>query len=268
LKRLAESIREIGQKTPGAVRPIQDGQYQFELIDGERRWRACRMIGKGVFRAEVVNVPSTEAQFIHSAVANFCQEPHTLLETARTIEKMCEYFSDGVMSRDIIMQKVAKVLGGKSGSWAWSHLRFLQLAPEVQDFIEKGILPFHIGLALIKYKRETQVKFAKHIIAEDLSFKRAQDYVRSAQSNEELLAPNSRRQSPNRDFRRLQNFLRNLGADAETILGMKFHTFVSMFDSRTVKDVTEAIRLIDKRIKSLRDLRETLEEVREKKKGK
>ena len=86
IKALAKSIETSGQKQPATVRVIsgEGEEREFELIDGERRWRACLMIGKplnAVIRVET----ERKHQFLSAAVANFLKEPHTPLEIAHAL---------------------------------------------------------------------------------------------------------------------------------------------------------------------------------------
>lgn len=92
LKKLGLSIRKYGQKTPIMAKrlmPPEDGK-EFELIDGERRWRALEMIG-ATHVAITVSCPKSKAeQHMGSLIQNFCREGHTHMETSNAIASQVE----------------------------------------------------------------------------------------------------------------------------------------------------------------------------------
>src|SRR3989344_9390147 len=86
---LAASIEEIGQQTPIVVKAIVgDPKHDYELVDGERRWIACGMVGVETMLAWVKNVTDVEEQFVSSVVGNFGRSGHTALEIAQAIDRI------------------------------------------------------------------------------------------------------------------------------------------------------------------------------------
>lgn len=76
---LGENIKQHGQLTPGLVRPIEDG---FEIVHGERRWRACKLAGLETFRADMRELDDAQA-FTLSLVENVQRDDLTSIEQAK-----------------------------------------------------------------------------------------------------------------------------------------------------------------------------------------
>lgn len=123
INELAASIAEIGQSCPGIVTLVAgDARYDAQLVDGERRLRACRQAGVP-FRAEVRPDATAEEIFVASFGANFGKQDHDVMEIAEGLDRMRR------------AGKTVEQLGriaGKSASWVVSHLNLLKLHPDVQ----------------------------------------------------------------------------------------------------------------------------------------
>lgn len=93
LQELADSIQAVGQKVPGIVRRLDKSDSSgctYELVDGERRLRACRIISAPFFKAYeegAGEAADPDAQFEAAIVANFNRENHTIMETARAVRR-------------------------------------------------------------------------------------------------------------------------------------------------------------------------------------
>ena len=87
LKALAASIKSIGQRTPIEVRRLPKGAAaKYEIIDGERRYRACRMIGQATIRICIEEADlDHHRQHLLSLVSNFHREGHTHMETSTAL---------------------------------------------------------------------------------------------------------------------------------------------------------------------------------------
>ncbi|MFH0806540.1 MAG: ParB/RepB/Spo0J family partition protein [Candidatus Brennerbacteria bacterium] len=256
---LAASIKKIGQRKIGAVRllPEKDG---FELIDGERRYRACVLAGKETYRAVVEHVESTAEQFRMSLVMNFLDERHTPLEIASALDRMMtDYLKEGKTEKDAI-QEIIGVLG-KSVTWVRQNLGLLKLCPEVRELVEEKEIPFQVGVALTNRTPEFQIKMARKILDRGFDHKRALAFIR-AHEVESSFVPGGRRRTSNDDYRLLNRFLRQLQQNAENVLGMKYEKFEGMFRNRPLNELMETIRSIGDRVDELKQLQETLIEIR------
>ncbi|HZY72959.1 MAG TPA: ParB/RepB/Spo0J family partition protein [Edaphobacter sp.] len=128
IRELAESIKEAGQITPGIVTPITDDpKYDVQLVDGERRLRACKM-AQIPFRAEVREGADPEALFAASFAANFGKQDHDAIEIAEALAR--------IQKSGKTIEQMAR-LAGKSTTWVSQHLSLLKLHPWVQEMLRR-----------------------------------------------------------------------------------------------------------------------------------
>lgn len=172
IKELAASIREVGQSTPGIVTLIEDDKsFDAQLIDGERRLRACRLLGCP-FRAEVVTNPADA--FAASFAANFGKQEHDAIEIAAALGRLRD------AGRTI---ESSAALAGKSPSWVIGHLNLLKLHPDVQAMMlpdegdEKYRISFQIAQLLSRLDEASQLKFARKIVKAEMSVAAARRMV-------------------------------------------------------------------------------------------
>ncbi len=262
LKGLAESMKENGQEDVISVHPITDGQYKFELINGERRLRAAKMVGETKILALVRKVASEDEQFIRSVVANFCRSGHTHIETAQAAKRVCDYYSSKGLDTTRSVEKAAKTFG-HSIAWVWQYLGLLRLCSEVQEMMEEGEISFQIGVALTNFKEEEQTRIANYIASHGFGHSRALNCIR-LNRDEKLLTDVARIRRPSDDYNIFLNFLKRLGRDSEMIFDTPFKKFQDMFRNRPSRDLDRAIKILGQRAESLREVQETLEEIRKK----
>ncbi len=163
IMRLADSIRAIGQVQPGIVRKV--GENLYELIDGERRWRAITLVGIE-YRALLVNITSEAVPFLIAAIANFNREAHTPLEIADAIENMYDNMS-------MPIEEVAKVLG-ITVPWTYSMLSLRFLHKDVRALLDPSLpkeqkIPLTAAIQISKMKHDLQVGLAKRVLEKDVS---------------------------------------------------------------------------------------------------
>lgn len=138
LSELAASIRELGVLEPILVREREAGG--FEIVAGERRWRAAQQAGLKEVPIFVLEL-SDETAFEAALVENLQREDLNPMETARAFQRLVEEFG---YSQDAIAAKV-----GKERSTIANALRLLRLPPEVTDLLEAGDLSEGHGRALL-----------------------------------------------------------------------------------------------------------------------
>ncbi|HHW41244.1 MAG TPA: ParB/RepB/Spo0J family partition protein [Syntrophomonadaceae bacterium] len=159
LSELAASIKTHGVMQPVVVRPLGDDRYQ--LVVGERRWRACRQAGlqniPAVIR-RVDDLASSEMMLIE----NVQRKDLNPLEEAQAYKRLIEEFG---LTQDEISRRV-----GKSRPFIANTLRLLQLPPEVQALMAKGFLSAGHGKVLLGLSGpEQQSKLAEEIVRRGLS---------------------------------------------------------------------------------------------------
>jgi len=168
LAELAASIREIGVLQPVLVRPIGDSAY--ELVAGERRWRAARRAGLAVIPAIVRN--TDDLGLVERAlVENLHRQDLTPLEEAAAYQQLIEDF-------DLTHEQVANRVG-KSRSAVTNTLRLMSLPPAIQHLLADGRLSAGHARALLGTPdRALQEELARQAAAEHWSVRMLEDVVR------------------------------------------------------------------------------------------
>ena len=155
---LAESIREHGMLQPILVRPYIDGQYQ--IVAGERRWRAARMLGLDEVPVIIKDIADVEAMQM-ALIENLQRENLNPIEEATGYKRLSEEFN---MKQDDIAKTV-----GKSRSSVANMLRILTLPNEVQEMLVNGEISVGHAKALLSIDdEEVQIEAARR--AKDGSF--------------------------------------------------------------------------------------------------
>jgi len=256
---LAESIKEIGQKTPVPVKRIDDDpEHQFELIDGERRLRACVLGGIPTIRAFIRAIASEDEQFIEAVVANFGSAEHTPLEITFAMQRMRDGFVRAGMSDGDAADRVARIVGRSKG-WVYQYIGLSRLCLEVQELVNQRKLSFQIGVALSNHTIDSQCTIASHIVRNNLSPRAALFYIRSRRADDTLST--TARRHPAKDYVVLLTALRRLNDDVSTVLDMGFADVKRIFQNRTLADAEAVIELLRGGEEGLCALRETIEEL-------
>jgi ParB/RepB/Spo0J family partition protein len=181
LKQLASSIRAVGQRTPILVRTLTEKERvdhpgkEYQLVDGERRYRACAMIGKEIMRAQLANYSDgVVGQRLDSIIANICREDHTPIETAEAIQWMTTPVAEG--GRGMTVAEAADALG-KGSAWAYQHLNLLRLDKALQQRMGADVPPskrlnFQLGLKLSRLPKPVQKEIANEVVGKGHGWKR------------------------------------------------------------------------------------------------
>jgi ParB family chromosome partitioning protein len=167
LEELAASLREVGLLQPIVVRPAEQGRY--ELVMGERRWRACKL-------AELEHVPAIvretadEAMLRDALLENLHRQQLNPLEEAAAYEQLLRDFG-------ATHEELAGRLG-RSRSHVTNTIRLLGLSPAVQRRVAAGVLSAGHARALLSLRDpEAQDRLAKRIVAEGLSVRAVEEIV-------------------------------------------------------------------------------------------
>ena len=165
---LTASIRELGVLQPVLVRPVEDDRY--ELIAGERRWRAAKRAGLQAIPALVKTVDDT-ASLEQALVENLHREDLNPLEEAAAYQQLIEDFS---LTHDQVAQRV-----GRSRSAVTNTLRLFQLPPSIQKLVaENQLSAGHARALLGTPDRSYQETLARRAVGESLSVREVEDDVR------------------------------------------------------------------------------------------
>ena len=164
---LADSIREHGIIQPLTVRKLQSGYYQ--IIAGERRWRAARMAGLDQVPAIVIEADDRKAMEL-AMIENLQREDLNPMEEAEGYRTLMEQYG---LTQEETSQRV-----GKSRSAVANALRLLHLSDEVRALVEEGKLSGGHARALVPLTAELQKKAAAVIIKDDLSVRQTELLVK------------------------------------------------------------------------------------------
>jgi ParB family chromosome partitioning protein len=168
LSALTASIRELGVLQPVLVRPVADQHY--ELIAGERRWRAARRAGLQTIPA-LVRTVTDEASLEQALVENLHREDLNALEEAAAYQQLIEDFH---LTHDELAVRV-----GKSRAAISNTLRLFQLTPSVQRLVAEGQLSAGHARALLGTPdRAFQEALARRAVAEGLSVRSVEQAVK------------------------------------------------------------------------------------------
>ncbi|MBX9916917.1 MAG: ParB/RepB/Spo0J family partition protein [Nitrosomonas sp.] len=197
LAELAESIKAQGVMQPILVRPISDDR--FEIIAGERRWRAAQLAGLTEVPALIRKV-ADESALAMSLIENIQRENLNPLEEAMGIQRLINEFG-------MTHQTAGEALGN-SRSTISNLLRLLNLSAPVQDLMMQGKIDMGHGRALLSLAPVQQIKIANVVVQKQLSVRETERIVNQI----EHPAP-KKVQKQDRDLLRLQeNVSERLGA--------------------------------------------------------
>ena len=167
LEELAQSIHQQGVMQPVVVRETEPGR--FELIAGERRWRACQLSGLKAIPA-IVKSASDRDVVSMSLIENIQREDLNPIEQAVALQRLQEEFG-------FTQQEVAKEVG-KSRESVANLLRLLGLEPEVRAMLEQGRLEMGHARALLGAPGPDQPKLARQVTGKQLSVRQTEELVR------------------------------------------------------------------------------------------
>ncbi|MBR1544725.1 MAG: ParB/RepB/Spo0J family partition protein [Alphaproteobacteria bacterium] len=169
LKELAVSIEKNGVLQPILVRKDKNNPVMFEIIAGERRWRAATFAGISEIPAIIKDLSDKET-FEIGLIENLQRENLSPIEEASGYKKLMTLY--GYTQEDI-----SKIIN-KSRSYIANVLRLLSLPDEVQDMVNNGDLSYSIARTLVG--KENPLKVAKSILKGDMTVKEAEDIVKPA----------------------------------------------------------------------------------------
>ena len=201
LEELAESIKAQGVMQPIVVRPIGGGRY--EIIAGERRWRATQQAGLDSIPA-VIREVADEAAIAMALIENIQREDLNPIEEAMALHRLQQEF-------ELTQQQVANAVG-KSRVSITNLLRLMALPDEVKLLLERGDIEMGHARALLGLPLEEQTAAARQVVAKGLTVRQTEALVR------QLLKPRQAQpnQRPDPNIEHLQSDLsERLGAEVK-----------------------------------------------------
>ena len=208
LQELADSIRSQGIVQPVVLRPEAN---HYELVAGERRWRAAQLAGLQKVPAVIRELDAKSVAAI-ALIENIQREDLNPLEQATAFQRLIEEF-------DLTHQQVANSVG-RSRAAVSNLLRLLDLAEPVKKQVAKGLLDMGHARALLSLIRHDQIEIAKLVVNRGLSVRETELLVKKT-----LAAESGKKSDPKKvdpDVRRLENQIsEKLGASVKIRSGKK-----------------------------------------------
>ncbi|HIG42143.1 MAG: ParB/RepB/Spo0J family partition protein [bacterium] len=167
LQELANSIRAQGVMQPIVLRSVSENRY--EIIAGERRWRAAQLVGLDKIPAVIKEV-NDESAVAMSLIENIQREDLNPMEEALALQRLIEDF-------DLTHQQVADAVG-KSRAAVTNFLRLINLSPEVAQMLVHGDIEMGHARALLSLSPEQQSSVARDVAAHNLNVRQAEAMVR------------------------------------------------------------------------------------------
>jgi len=209
LEELSQSIRRQGLIQPILVRGV--GLDRYEIIAGERRWRAARMAGLDEVPVVVRDVPDQSALAI-ALIENIQREDLNPLEEARGLDRLVREF-------ELTHQEVADAIG-RSRSAVTNLLRLLELPHSMQELLLHGRMEMGHARALLAVSGPAQIQLAEQVISRGLSVRETEALVRLAAKPAAAPKASARPPRVDRDIQRLEEELAgHLGTTVEIKAG-------------------------------------------------
>ena len=174
LRELANSIRHQGMIQPIVIRKHPDQIGKYELVAGERRWRAAQLANLDTLPALLRTINENNAATI-ALIENIQREDLSPLEEATALQQL-------IIKFDLTHEQVANAIG-RSRPAVSNLLRLLELAPQVRTLLLKGHLDMGHARALLQLDKEKQVSVALFIIERNMSVREVERYVRKILEN-------------------------------------------------------------------------------------
>lgn len=171
LQELADSIRAQGLVQPIIVRPVNEG---YELIAGERRWRAAQLAGLQEIPAIVKSIPDQAAAAM-TLIENIQREDLNPLEEAGAFKRLIDEF-------ELTHQQVADAVG-RSRAAVSNMVRLLDLGIQTKQYLEQGMLEMGHARALLGLNGDAQAEAARFVTAHGMSVRETERYIKTLLSN-------------------------------------------------------------------------------------
>jgi ParB family chromosome partitioning protein len=170
LEELASSIKAQGVMQPIVVRPV--GADKYEIIAGERRWRATQQAGLDTIPCIIRDVPD-EAAIAMALIENIQREDLNAIEEAQALIRLQQEF-------ELTQQQVADAVG-KSRAMVANLMRLMSLQEKVRKLLEHGDLEMGHGRALLALEGVEQIEAAHTVVSKGLTVRQTEELVRKLQ---------------------------------------------------------------------------------------
>ncbi len=205
LEELAASIKAQGLMQPIVIRPLVGKDDRYEIIAGERRWRATQLAGLDTVPAIIRDVPD-DAAIAMALIENIQRENLNSMEEAQALHRLQSEF-------ELTQQEVGDAVG-KSRATVANLLRLMQLNDDVKIMLERGDIEMGHAKALLGLQDLKQSEAARHVVAKEMTVRQTEAFVRNVQDEIKFGVQSKEKARPNPDIQRLERTLGDrLGAN-------------------------------------------------------
>ena len=233
LHALSQSILKQGVMQPIIVRPV--GNNQYEIIAGERRWRAAKLANLNEVPVIIKNIPD-ESALAMALIENIQRENLNPLEEAVGIKRLIDEFN---MTHEEAADAV-----GKSRVTVSNLLRLLTLTKPVQDRLLNGKIDMGHARALIGLEGSQQIMLCEEIIQKNLSVREVETLVKNLQNGYKTGAISSSPKKTNADVRQLEESLAEALGASVTIDAKKNGSGILKVHYRNLEQLDEILKKI------------------------
>jgi len=230
---LSQSILKQGVMQPIIVRPV--GNNQYEIIAGERRWRAAKLANLNEVPVIIKNIPD-ESALAMALIENIQRENLNPLEEAVGIKRLIDEFN---MTHEEAADAV-----GKSRVTVSNLLRLLTLTKPVQDRLLNGKIDMGHARALIGLEGSQQIMLCEEIIQKNLSVREVETLVKNLQNGYKTGAISSSPKKTNADVRQLEESLAEALGASVTIDAKKNGSGILKVHYRNLEQLDEILKKI------------------------
>lgn len=207
IEELAESIRQQGLMQPIVLRPLSGGK-RYEIIAGERRWRASQKVGLEVIPALIKDVPD-EAAIAMALIENIQRENLNPMEEALALTRLKDEFK-------LTHDDVAKAVG-KSRSAVTNLMRLSNLQEQVRMLVENGDLEMGHARALLALEGALQLQAARDTVEQELTVRQTESLVKALQAEPKAAPSKAKTKIKSADVKNLEQDLSEKLGTAVTI---------------------------------------------------
>ncbi|GBL32243.1 probable chromosome-partitioning protein ParB [Methylophilaceae bacterium] len=233
LHALSQSILKQGVMQPIIVRPV--GNNQYEIIAGERRWRAAKLANLNEVPVIIKNIPD-ESALAMALIENIQREDLNPLEEAIGIKRLIDEFN---MTHEEAADAV-----GKSRVTVSNLLRLLTLTKPVQDRLLSGKIDMGHARALIGLEGSQQIMLCEEVIQKNLSVREVEALVKNLQNSDKTFTQKTPSKKTNADVRQLEESLAETLGASVTIDAKKNGSGILKVYYRNLEQLDEILKKI------------------------
>jgi len=260
MKSLRESMETLGQGDPISVKIIRDDpDHDYEIVNGERRWRAARKAGQKTIVAMVYEIEDELTQFKLSLLKNSGNAPHQPLEIVDAIARLD--------AEECPTAEIAHLLSVHIITVS-VYRRLSKLSDEVRELMSPGRprkerLTFSAALQLVELPPEKQLELGRKSATGELSFKRLKHAVRKAAAGQSRVIGDASvpYRNPNKDYTMFNTLVENMTEDLDLWRESSPEDYLRIFACRDDADRRRIMKRLDDAVRFIKIIQQGLASV-------